>query len=159
MKKALLAWCIIGLITLIASVAMCAGTVTQKLDKYNNANMRVLTFSWTGDASNGTVPSTATSTAITADIAGWYVYSIETNPGAVAPTTLYDIVINDAEGFDIAGGMLANRSATATEKVLPRLDTTNNIYGGVLVDGALTLAISNQSVVSATGTVKLVLTK
>jgi len=136
-----------------------AGTVTQKLDKYPNANMRVLTFTWTGDAADGTVPSTATSTAITADIAGWYVYAIETNPGAVAPTADYDVVVNDAEGLDIAGGMLANRSATATEKITPRLDSTYSIFGGVLIDGALTLVISNQSVVSATGTVKLILSR
>lgn len=143
----------------MAGHAMAVGTVTQTLDKYPNANMRVLTYSWTGDAANGTVPSTATSAAITADIAGWYVYAIETNPGTVAPTTLYDIVINDAESLDIAGGMLANRSATATEKITPRLDSTYSIFGGVLVDSTLTLVITNQSVNSAVGTVKLILAK
>jgi len=147
------------LIFALTSAAFGAGSVTQKLDKYPLANMRVLTFSWIGDAANGTVPSTATSTAIVTDIAGWYVYAIETNPGAVAPTTLYDIVVNDVEGLDIAGGMLANRSATATEKITPRLDSTYSIFGGVLIDGALTLVITNQSVVSATGTVKLLLSK
>lgn len=144
---------------LLAGHVFAAGSVTQKLDKYPNANMRVLTFSWTGDAANGTVPSTATSTAITADIAGWYVYAIETNPGTTAPTASYDIVINDAESLDIAGGMLANRSATATEKITPRLDSTYSIFGGVLVDTAVTLVITNQNVVSATGTVKLLLSK
>lgn len=143
----------------LCNQAFAVGTVTVTLDKYPNANMRAVTYSWVGDAIDGTVPSTATSTAITADIAGWYVYAIETNPGAVAPLTLYDIVINDAESLDIAGGMLANRSATATEKITPRLDSTYSIFGGVLVDSALTLVITNQSVVSATGTVKLLLSK
>jgi len=150
----LLAW-----LLLFPVFGNAAGTVTQKLDQYPSANMRVMTFTWVGDAANGTVPSTATTAAITSDLLGWYVYAIETNPGSVAPTTLYDVVVNDAEGLDIAGGLLANRSATATEKITPRLDETYSIFGGVLVDGALTLVISNQSVVSATGTVKLILSK
>ena len=150
---------IMAAIFLLAGQAWAVGTVTVTLDKYPNANMRVLTYSWVGDAANGTVPSTATSTTITADIAGWYVYAIETNPGATAPTTLYDIVVNDSEGLDIAGGMLANRSATATEKITPRLDSTYSIFGGVLIDSTLTLVITNQSAVSATGTVKLLLSK
>ena len=147
------------LIFALTSAAFGAGSVTQKLDKYPFANMRVLTFSWTGDAANGTVPSTATSTAIVTDIAGWYVYAIETNPGTGPPTDNYDIVVNDVEGLDIAGGMLANRSTTATQKITPRLDSTYSIFGGVIIDGALTLVITNQAVVSATGTVKLLLSK
>ncbi len=165
MRKRLWFTIAVALVTLCVMLAYGAaapGTITQKLDKYTNSNMQVLTWSWTGSADDGTVPSTGnaiTSAVTTAAIAGWYVYSIETNPGSVAPTALYDIVINDAEGFDIAGGMLANRSASATEKILPRLDTANNIYGGALVDSALTLVITNQAVHSATGTVKLVLTR
>ena len=85
-------------------------------------------------------------------------YAIETNPGT-APTAGYDIVINDAESLDIAGGMLADRSATLTERITPRLDSTYSIFGGVLVDSALTLVITNQNAASATGTVKLYLAK
>ena len=144
---------------LFFSQAWAAGTVTVTLDKYPNANMRVLTFAWTGDSVTGAVPSTTTSTAITAEIAGWYIYAIETNPGAVAPTASYDIVVNDVESLDIAGGMLANRSATATEKITPRLDSTYSIFGGVLLDSTLTMVITNQNVASATGTVKLLLSK
>ena len=150
---------LLAVMIFVPVLGLAAGTVTQKLDQYPSANMRVMTFTWVGDAANGTVPSTATTAAITSDLLGWYVYAIETNPGSVAPTTLYDVVVNDAEGLDIAGGLLANRSATATEKITPRLDSTYSIFGGVLVDGALTLVISNQSVVSATGTVKLILSK
>lgn len=155
MKRLLTA--IVISVFLMAGHAMAAGSVTQAIKNYTNGNMRTVTFSWVGDAANGTVPSTATSTAITTDISGWYVYAIETVPGSVAPTPLYDIVINDASGFDIAGGQLANRSATATERVIPKLDATASLYGGVLVDSALTLVITNQSAVSATGTVKLFL--
>lgn len=157
--KTLKGFIIIAALLLFAGQAWAAGAVTQKLDKYPNANMRVLTFSWTGDVAGGAVTTTATNDAITADIAGWYVYAIETNPGSGPPTAGYDIVINDAEGLDISGGMLADRSSTATQKITPRLDSTYSIFGGVLVDGALTLVITNQTQNSATGTVKLLLSK
>ncbi len=160
MKKFLL---VIFLVLLLPSIllAAAAGTVTQTVDKYMSpdVNMRILTFTWTASADDGSVPPTATSAVNTSDIIGWYVYAIETNPGAVAPTASYDIVVNDAEGLDIAGGMLANRSASATEKSTPRLDSTYSIFGGVLIDGALTLVITGQSVHSATGTVKLIMSR
>ena len=156
MKRLILA--VLAILTL-GGDAWAAGSVSQAINRYPNANLRTVVLSWTGDAANGTVPSTATIDAITTEISGWYVYAVETDPGSVAPTTLYDIVINDASGFDIAGGQLANRSATATERVIPKLDATASLYGGVLVDSALTLVITGQSVVSATGTVKLMLSK
>ena len=159
MERLFTAILILMALVFLACQADAAGSVTQAIKSYPNGNMKAVTFSWTGDAANGTVPSTATNAAITTEISGWYVYAIETDPGSVAPTTLYDIVINDASGFDIAGGQLANRSATATERVIPKLDATASLYGGSLVDGALTLVITGQSVVSATGTVKLLLSK
>lgn len=148
---------IMAVIVLLVGQAWAAGSVTQTLDKYPNVNMRVLTFSWVGAAAGGAVTPVATTAAITEDIAGWYVYAIETNPGAGPPSIAYDITINDAEGLDIAGGTLADRSATSTQKVTPCLDTAHSIYGGVLIDGALTLTITNQIVNSAAGTVKLIL--
>lgn len=156
MIKRLCLICILFLFILV-SKSFAAGTVTQTLDKYPNINMQVLTFSWVGDAANGTVPSTATSTAITTKIAGWYVYSIETNPGSPAPTAAYDIVITNAEELDIAGGTLMNRHGINTERIIPKIDTANAIFGSVLIDSALTLTITNQSVNSARGTVKLIM--
>ena len=44
-------------------------------------------------------------------------HSVETNPGAVAPTADYDIVLNDVDGLDVAGGALLNRHTSVTEKV------------------------------------------
>ena len=150
---------IIAFIVLFGGQVFDDGSCKVKVDKYPNANMRVLTFSWTGDAGTGAVPDTTTSATETGDILGWYVYTIETNPGTTPPTPSYDIVVNDAEGLDISGGMLADRSDTDTEKIIPRLDTTYSIFGGVLIDGALTLKITNQTDLSATGTVKLLLSK
>ena len=133
-----------------------AGTVTQKVDKFPGRNgFKVLTFSWTGAADDGTVPSTATSAAITAEIAGCYIAEARTNPGTTAPTALYDIVINDTDGIDLMGGALANRSATLSERAIPIM--ADGVYGSTAVDGALTMVITNQAVHSATGTVKIFL--
>jgi hypothetical protein len=158
MKRFLTALIILAFL-MLHGMAFAAGTVTQKVDKYPNANLQVLTFSWTADAAAATIPSTATSDANTQAIIGWYVWAIETDPGSTAPTPNYDIVINDANGFDIAGGQLANRSATATERVIPKLDATASLYGASLINSALTLVITNNLVNSATGTVKLIMTK
>ena len=158
MKRIFTAILFLTALIFMANTVFAVGSVTQRIKSYPNANMKTLTFSWTGDAGTGAVPSTPTSAVNTIEIAGWYVYAIETNPGT-APTAGYDIVINDAESLDIAGGMLADRSATLTERITPRLDSTYSIFGGVLVDSALTLVITNQNAASATGTVKLYLAK
>lgn len=145
---------------LFAINAHATGTVTQKLNKYQNGNLKTVVFSWTADAAAATVPDTDTSTAINAEIGGWYIYAIETDPdGTAVPTALYDITIKNAAGRDIAGGMLANRSASATELAIPCLDSTYHVYGGVLVDSTLTLSISGNAANSAKGTVKLFLSK
>ena len=68
------------------------------------------------------------------------VLRITTDPGATAPTTLYDAVINDVDGFDVGGGLLANRSATVTESVGPVANATGSSF---FVDGTLELVISN----------------
>jgi len=70
----------------------------------------------------------------------------QTNPGAVAPTDNYDIVVNNEDSLDIFGGALANRDSTNTEWTMPLL---NGNYTGVPVDGQLTIQTSNNSVNSA----------
>ncbi len=95
-----------------------------------------------------TVPST-TITAATYGIEGWYFYSAETNPGAGPPTDNYDIVINDADSIDLAGGLLMNRDTSTTEMV--------NVALGVLgqypiIRGDLSFVLSNNLVNSAAGT-------
>jgi len=131
-----------------------AGTVTQKVDKFPGRNgFKVLTFSWTGAADDGTVPSTATSAAITAEIAGCHLVEVRTNPGSTAPTAAYDIALNDTDGIDLMGGALNDRSATASERAAPKVAT--GVYGSAAIDGAITMVITNQAVHSATGTVRV----
>lgn len=110
-------------------------------------SVQVITVSWTAHT-DGVV----TAETIDVDPQG-YVFMVVTNPGATAPTALYDITLTDADGVDIMGGTLADRSATASEQAVPAVST--GLYGGRYVIGGLTLNISNNSVNSATGTLVL----
>jgi len=114
-----------------------------------------LTFSRVASADDASFPSTATTQTITDQIAGRYITEVRTNPGATAPQALYDIVLNDTDGIDLMGGTLADRSATASERAIPALAT--GIYGGTPIDGALTLAITNNNVNSALSVIKIFL--
>jgi len=70
-----------------------------------------------------------------------FLRSIETIPGLLGdktttvPTTLYDITLLDPYGYDISGGILADRSASVAEKEVP----TEDLY----IDSELTLTIAN----------------
>jgi hypothetical protein len=160
MKKSFRFFILFCLFVLIPFVCFSAGTVTQSIVKQgNNTGVLVLTFEWVGDAANGTVPNTDTSAEITKAIEGMRVYQVITVPGAVIPTDKYDIVLNDADSIDIMGGTLIDRSQTAKEFAIPMLDATNIIPGQRIVNGKITLVITNQNVASATGIVKIFLVR
>jgi len=137
-------------IVLYATMAFAAGTVTQTISPIGGGY--VVTLTWTADASTGSVPNTATSTDATTAIAGLFLARVETNPGATAPTDNYDITVLAASGVDLMGGALANRDTANTEIAFPATASP-------LVDGALTITLSGNSVNSAVGTVKLYFTR
>lgn len=118
-----------------------AGTVVETHVK--RGPVGVVTLTCVGDASDGTLPATALGTKISGRL-----LAIETDPGATAPTTLYDITLVDANGHDVLEGVGANRSASATEKA-------NIVFSGtsvnppVGVDDTLTFTVANQAVASA----------
>jgi len=135
------------------SLAQAAGTVTITSVKYwvgGGQNRTIITLSWTADAADATVPSTTIDAALYV-IKGWYLYSAETNPGATAPTDNYDIVLNDTDDLDIAGGLLQNRDTANTEMV----NIGTSAHGYPVVKGNLTFSLSNNAVNSATGTLIL----
>lgn len=142
------------LIFLIAPLSVYA---SQTLDIDAKSGNATLTFTWTGAAAGGAVPNETTTTEITKAIKGMYITEVRTNPGATAPTTLYDIVLNDADGIDLMGGTLADRSATVSERAIPALST--GVYGATMITSTLTMVITNQAVNSATGTVKVYLSR
>jgi hypothetical protein len=146
---------LIALFVLIPYLVFAAGSVTQQMLVVGPARDKArLIFTWVGDSSAGTVPTTETSAAITKELqSGWYAYLIVTNPGSPAPNDNYDIYLYDTDGVDIAGGMITNRDTSNTEQVLPKLDTVNSLYGSRIVTTALSIAVSGTTTGSATGSV------
>jgi len=66
---------------------------------------------------------------------------VRTTPSvAAAPTDNYDVVINDANTYDILGGLGANRDTANTEMIVPVVSTT---FPLILEAGALTPVVSN----------------
>ncbi len=98
--------------------------------------MRLFQVAWT----SGTDGDINLFTCVTdMDITGW-IHEIETDPdGSTAPTPSYDITLVNANGRDVAGGALANRSATATEIVKP---VVNSIQQEAISQGPLTITIT-----------------
>jgi hypothetical protein len=128
-----------------------AGTVTQStVDLHATARRikKVCTIEWIADATDHTVPTT---NIIVPD--GWILYSAETIPGSTAPTDNYDIVLNDADGLDVAGGLLANRDEANAELVL--LGSAAHGYP-LMRNGSLSFVLTNNLVDSATGTLILI---
>lgn len=152
---------ITALIVLIPHLSLAAGSVAQTLQVLGpSRDKAVLTFTWTGDSSTGSVPTTVTNDAITAELQrGWYAYLIVTKPSSPYPTDNYDIFLYDTDGWDIAGGMINNRSTTSTQQVTPKLDTVNTLYGARLITTALSIAVSNNTTASSSGIVRVFLYK
>lgn len=111
------------------------------------ANAKELLVTWIADSADGSVPPLTLT-----DYAGWWITKVITNPGGTAPTALYDITCLDADGADIFAGELLNRSATVTERLIPLN------FPQIGADG-FTLAIANNLVNSATGTIRLFLNR
>ena len=96
-------------------------------------SVRKFTLAWVSDAS-GDVNG-----VLTKPLSG-IIHRITVVPdgGGTAPTTLYDVVLNDTEGVDLLNGKGANLSATVTTSVSP--DFTG---GNLAFDDALDLVVSN----------------
>jgi hypothetical protein len=94
----------------------------------------VLSMAWTTDGSGN---FTATDTAYNID---GYVLMVETDPdGTAVPSADYDITLKTANGADVMGGALADRSATDAELALPIVSTTKT---SVPVVGKLTFDVT-----------------
>lgn len=133
------------------STAYAAGTITKSSDVISNygfadpvKRVRVVTVAWTADASAATVPT------LSLALKG-YLIKVVTNPGATAPTDNYDITLGDPEdsALDAANSTLLNRDTANTEQVYPVLGSTPVIP--VFLSGTYSLAVTNNSVNSATG--------
>ena len=156
MKKILFAIILAALF--LPSLTFAAGSVTQTLAMVgNNTGKYIWTLTWTADAADHTVPNTAMSADILAVVEGFYIEKVTTNPGATAPTDDYDITIEDTDGVDLMGGALLNRDTSTSESAYPIVAT--GVYGAVPFDGAPTVKWAGNSVNSATGTIKIFLSR
>ena len=124
-----------------------AGSVTQTHVK--RGPVGVMTLTATADASDGSFPDTALATKISGRL-----LALETNPGAVAPTSDYDITLVDAEGHDALEGVGANRHTSNTEKASVVFSGTS-VHPPVGKGDTLTLNIDNNSVNSAVVVLKI----
>jgi hypothetical protein len=160
MRKKLLGLLVAILLVLGSVQAALAtdSTLTQTLKCYGQGNACLLTLAWTAKSTDGTFTATALTAAKMTTLAGYYLYEMETDPGAsgAAPTDNYDITItSSATGYakDILGGAGADRSTTVTQAVYPKNTDT---YRFPPVGGdTWTLAITNNSNGSATGIIRL----
>jgi hypothetical protein len=143
------------IICILATIAMAAGSVTVKED---NAypDVDIITFTWTADAADGSIPNTTSSGYYPDGRRGkvGYVSLVTTTPGTPAPTDNYDIALLDEDGVDIMGNSLDDRDTANPEQATPKIGT---VYGGRIMPGIMNLVISGNSVNSATGTVKVII--
>lgn len=143
---------ILALCALTGGNAYAAGTTTQTIDTVGAGGSAVWEVAFTADASAATVPDTTMTAAIFDRVKGMYLYQVITNPGSTAPSDNWDaVVLNGDSVADVLGSQCLNRDTSSSETCFPL-----NYY---LVDAPLTVAISGNSVNSATGTVKIFFVK
>lgn len=115
----------------------------------SSRRVQLMTVSWTADDADGSIPS------LSIPLSGWLV-KVVTNPGSPAPTAAYDITLGDPSdaSLDVLEGALADRDASTTEQVYPVATSAATPH---FLAGTYTLAISGNSVNSATGELVLYL--
>jgi hypothetical protein len=144
------------IVSIVALVGLCvcrpvmaAGSIAASCAPLGSIGDWLITWTWTGDASTGSVPAGPANCITTngeTDLQGYILLSAEFAPGSPAPTSNYSATITDANGLDELGGQsAANLSAT-----LPQFF---NALNNPALNGVLTLNITGNSVASAQGTV------
>jgi hypothetical protein len=103
-----------------------------------------LTITWIGDSSDGSVPDKE----IPDQKISGHVMHATTDPGSPAPTDGYSITLKDADASDVFGGSLSGRDTADIESAEPLIPFR-------YFSGALTFALTGNSVASATGTCKI----
>ena len=166
MRKAILA--VLVALILLPAFAMAAGSCTQSTENYPDTKTRKVFFVCTGDAENGSIPNTATSTPITSFIKEHRLLQVETYPtsGGTAPDAA-DVFVLDAKSMDLLGSEDGNTTAyqglnlihaTLKRTAFPDAYTPRaglHAFYYPYVTGALTLKVANQATVSANYTVVL----
>lgn len=129
--------------------ALGAGTAQTDVSQIGTSNTWVVTYHWTGDSVNGSVPSTNVQLTC---CQGFLPVQVETVPGSPQPTSGYSVAINDAAGVDILNGAAGSLSASAGQSFAAAASAPP-------IQGTITLVITGQSIASAKGTVYVFLSK
>ena len=133
------------LVALLVKPALPSGVVRQNFSRIGSTGNYVLTFSWTADSKDGSVPTT--SAQLISSSPGFRINLIEIVSGSPsAPTTGYSVRLLDASMNDLMGGAAsAIKAATPTSLAAPA--------GALIQNGVLRLGVTGQKVPSAMGTV------
>lgn len=132
--------------------ANAAGTcVLTQGGSFPGAAKRWLQYTCTADAADATIGNTTIT-----GFRDYYLYSVETWPGATAPTDVSDLTLSDSDSEDLlAGNGTDGIDATDKNTILPE-----SAYMGLkffhMIKGNLTLAISGNAVNSAIINVRVV---
>jgi hypothetical protein len=162
MKRIFTFLVLLALVVMWSTVGWTAalGTITQTIDQNfveQSRVSKVVTFTCTGSADDGSFPATATNTAISEAINGYYLYKVIVKPGTTNPTAAWDFTIVDGDGLDILGGTGTDMSASAVAMIAPKLNSST--YFAQPIIGPVTLTITNNSVHSAGITIKAIFVK
>ena len=115
------------MILVIPGVVFGAGTCTQTATPWTPIGLAygggyIITFTCTGDASDGSFPATAISDANMELLSGLYLYEVVIKTGTAKPTNLWDMTMTIKSGtLDILGGTGADRGITIPEEIYPKI--------------------------------------
>lgn len=115
-------------------------TTTPAGYRKDSEGLRVVTLAWVSHTDG--VVNLPTSGAIVGEL----LRVVFIPSASAAPTTLYDVLLNDEHGIDVLAGQGANLSATVTTHVCPGVPLKDGTTTGVhpiAVAGVLTLVIAN----------------
>jgi len=121
-----------------------AGNVKVASNTLNNGNVVAIELQWTGDAVNGSVPSTAVPTAKYA-CDGFVLCNVAVSNGPIAPTSGYTVRVFNSQSIDVLEG--AGVGLTATAQSFGVSSAIPPIYGGI------TLSITGNTQAGASGKV------
>lgn len=128
---------------LIGVSTQAVGTVTITTTTVSDIRTVRYSLAWVSDAAGA-----VSANAFTPRVGQLTQIKFIPDGGGTAPTTLYDVVLNDVNGVDYLGGAGANLSATVSTQV--------RVVSPLLYDGVSTLdlVVSNAGI-SKGGTVQL----
>ena len=152
MKRLVGSFLLLVCLVLFAANGWAGSSCAQTFKCFGTGDLCLLSMAWTAHTDGSFTATNVGATHLKA-LEGYMLFLMRTNPGTTAPQAAYDITLTDAHG-DILGGMGANRSATATESVVPKIDGTNNLWGTAPWRTSLQLAITGNNVNSAVGVIE-----